>query len=175
MVEIDLTPSQEQSLTTLVNQHRPGEGPVKAQRVADEVDRSLGTIQNQMQRLAQLGVVEGVSGPTGGYKPTELAFQALGREPLDDTEDVTVAHEYDRLDVTVDRIRFRSVHHPESCHVELHLQQSVDKFSVGQAVAAGPTPLSNRVVAGTVEGIDTTTNTLVLDVAQVEAPVEPPE
>ena len=175
MVEIDLTPSQEQSLTTLLNQHRPGEGPVKAQRVADEVDRSLGTIQNQMQRLAQLGVVEGVSGPTGGYVPTELAYRALGREPLEESEALTVAHEYDRVDVTVDRIRFTSVHHPESCRVELHLQQSVDGFSVGQPVAAGPTPSTNLVVAGTVEGIDTTTNTLILDVAQLEAPVEPPE
>lgn len=175
MVEIDLTPSQEQSLTALMNQYRPEEGPVKAQRVADEVDRSLGTVQNQMQRLAQLGVVEGVSGPTGGYVPTDLAFRTLDRELLEDTQNVTVAHEYERLDVTVDRIRFTSVHHPESCHVELHLQQSVDGFSVGQPVAAGPTPLSGLVVAGTVEGIDDTTNTLILDVAQLEAPVESPE
>jgi len=174
MVEIDLTPSQEQSLTALVNQHRPGEGPVKAQRVAEEVDRSLGTIQNQMQRLAQLGVVEGVSGPSGGYIPTDLAFQALDREPIEESQAVTVAHDYERLDVTVSRIRFTSVHHPDSCHVELHLQQSVDGFSVGQPVAAGPTPESGLVVAGTIEGIDDTTNTLILDVAELEAPVEPP-
>ena len=175
MVQIDLTPSQTQSLTALVNRYHPGEGPVKAQIVADEVGRSLGTIQNQMQRLAQLGVVEGVSGPAGGYRPTDLAFQALDRTPLDDSEAVTVAHDYDRLDVTVDQIRFTSVHHPETCRVELHLQQSVDDFSVGQPVAAGPTPLSGLVVAGNIEGIDDTTNTLILDVAELEAPVEPPE
>jgi len=175
MVQIDLTTSQEQTLTALVNQHRPGEGPVKAQDIADAVDRSLGTIQNQMQRLAQLGVVEGVSGPTGGYEPTALAFQALGREPLAETEALTVAHDYERLDVTVDQITFKSVHHPDSCRVELHLQQSVDGFSVGQAVAAGPTPLSGLVVAGTIEAIEDTSNTLILDVAQLEAPVERPE
>jgi len=175
MVQIDLTTSQEQTLTALVNQHSPGDGPVKAKTVADEVDRSLGTIQNQMQRLAQLGVVEGVSGPAGGYEPTELAFQALDREPLDESADVTVAHEYERLDVTIDQISFKSVHHPESCRVELHLQQSVADFDIGQAVAAGPTPLSGLVVAGTIEAIDDTTNTLILDIAQLEAPVEPPE
>jgi len=175
MVQIDLTTSQEQTLTALVNQHRPGEGPVKAQAIAEAVDRSLGTIQNQMQRLAQLGVVEGVSGPAGGYEPTELAFQALGREPLAETAAVTVAHDYERLDVTVDQITFTSVHHPESCRAELHLQQSVAEFSVGQAVAAGPTPLSGLVVAGTIEAIDDTSNTLILDVAQLEAPVEEPE
>ena len=175
MVQIDLTTSQEQTLTALVNHHRPADGPVKAQTVADAVDRSLGTIQNQMQRLSQLGVVEGVSGPAGGYEPTDLAYQALDREPLDETEAVTVAHDYDRLDVTVDQIRFTSVHHPDSCRVELHLQQSVDGFAVGQAVAAGPTPLSGLVVAGTIEAIEDTTNTLILDVAQLKAPVEPPE
>jgi len=175
MVQIDLTTSQEQTLTALVNQYRPGEGPVKAKTVAEQVSRSLGTIQNQMQRLSQFGVVEGVSGPAGGYKPTETAYEALGREPLDETEALTVAHEYERLDVTVDQIGFKSVHHPENCRVELHLQQSVDGFSIGQAVAAGPTPLSGLVVAGTIKAIEDTTNTLILDVAQLEAPVEPPE
>ena len=175
MVQIDLTTSQEQTLTALVNQYRPGEGPVKAQAVADTVDRSLGTIQNQMQRLAQLGVVEWTSGPAGGYEPTDLAFQALGREPLAETTAVTVAHDYERLDMTVDRLTFKSVHHPESCRAELHLQQSVADFDVGQAVAAGPFPLSKLVVAGTVEAIDDTSNTLILEIAQLEAPVEEPE
>jgi len=174
MVQIDLTTSQEQSLTALVNQHRPGEGPVKAQAVADAVDRSLGTVQNQMQQLSQFGVVEGVSGPAGGYKPTELAYRTLGREPLDETEALTVARDYERLDVTIDRIRFKSVHHPESCRVELHLRQSISDFEIGQPVAAGPTPLSGLVIAGTVEAVDDTKNTLILDVAELEAPVEPP-
>ena len=175
MVDIELTSSQTQSLTALVNQYSPGDGPVKAQLIADDVDRSLGTIQNQMQRLAQLGVVEGVSGPAGGYKPTEMAYDALGRESLDETESLTVAHEYERIDVTIDRMTFKSVHHPDSCRVELHLQQPVATFSTGQAVAAGPTPLSGLVVAGTIEAIDDTNNTLILDVAQLEAPVDPPE
>jgi len=127
-----------------------------------------------MQQLSQFGVVEGVSGPAGGYKPTELAFEALGREPLEETEALTVAHDYDRLDVTIDRISFKSVRHPENCRVELHLRQSVSDFAVGQPVAAGPTPLSGLVVAGTVKAVDATKNTLILDVAELEAPVEPP-
>lgn len=174
MVDIELTPSQEQSLTALVNLHDPEAGPVKAKAVADEVDRSLGTIQNQMQRLSQFGVVEGVSGPAGGYEPTDLAYQTLGREPLDETAGMTLAHDFERLDVTVDRITFKSVHHPENCRAEVHLQQSIDGFSVSQAVAVGPTPQAGLVVAGTIEAIEDTANTLILDVAELEAPVEPP-
>jgi len=44
-----------------------------------------------------------------------------------------------------------------------------------QAVAVGPTPQSALVVAGEVEGVDETNGSVVLDVAIVEAPVEPPE
>ncbi|GGN98164.1 MULTISPECIES: HTH domain-containing protein [Haloarcula] len=175
MVQIDLTTSQEQTLTALVNHHRSADGPVKGQTIADDVDRSLGTVQNQMQSLAQLGLVEGHSGPEGGYVPTEQAYAALGRDPGAETESLTVARDFERLDVTVDGIRFTTVNHPEECRAQLHLQQSVGQFSVGQAVAAGPTPKHNLVVAGTIVAIDDTQNTLILDIAQVEAPVEPPE
>jgi predicted transcriptional regulator len=174
MATIDLTTSQRQTLTALVNSYRPDDGPVKAQTVAEHVDRTLGTVQNQMQRLSQLGVVDGVSGPSGGYKPTELAYEVLDREPVDDSADLTLAHGYDRVDVTVDEIRFTNVHHPESCRARIHLQQSVDQFSVGQAVAVGPTPMAKLVVAGEIEAVDDTTNTLLLEVAQIEAPVDQP-
>ncbi|WP_276272677.1 TrmB family transcriptional regulator [Haloarcula litorea] len=175
MVQIELTSSQEQTLTALVNRYRADDGPVKGQTVADDVDRSLGTVQNQMQSLAQLGLVDSLSGPEGGYVPTELAYDALDRDPIAETETVTLAREYERIDVTVDRITFKSVHHPEACRAQLHLQQSVADFTEGQAVAAGPTPNHHLVVAGTVEAVDDTSNTLIVDVAQVEAPVEPPE
>ncbi|WP_254271965.1 Rrf2 family transcriptional regulator [Haloarcula marina] len=174
MVQIDLTSSQEQSLTALVNRHRSEDGPVKGQTIADDVDRSLGTVQNQMQSLAQLGLVESLSGPDGGYLPTDLAYESLGRDPLGETETVTMAREFERIDVTVDRIRFTSVNHPDACRAQLHLQQSVNQFSVGQAVAAGPTPQFGLVVAGEIEAIDDTSNTLIVDIAQLEAPVEPP-
>lgn len=175
MVQIDLTSSQEQTLTSLVNRHREAEGPVKGQTVADEVDRSLGTVQNQMQSLAQLGLVDSVSGPEGGYVPTELAYDALGRDPLEETESMRMAHEYERLDVTVDRITLSGVHHPEQCRAQVHLQQSVGQFDVGQAVAVGPTPQYGLVVLGEIAAVDDTSNTLILDVAQMEAPVEAPE
>lgn len=175
MANIDLTTSQRQTLTVLVNNHQPGAGPVKAQAIAEDVDRTLGTVQNQMQRLSQLGVVDGVSGPSGGYKPTKLAYHVLDREPLAESTDLILAHGYDRIDVTVDRITFKSVHHPDSCRAQIHLQQSVDAFSVGQAVAVGPTPVSKLVVAGEIEAIDGTTNTLILEIARIEAPVSPPE
>lgn len=175
MAQIDLTTSQRQTLAALVNSYRPGDGPVTAETVAENVDRTLGTVQNQMQQLSQLGVVEGVSGPTGGYKPTKRGYAVLDREPVDDSTDLILARGYDRVDITVDEISFTHVHHPDSCRAHIHLQQSVAEFSIGQAVAIGPTPLSKLVVAGEIEAIDDTRNTLILDIAQIEAPVDPRE
>ncbi|WP_324760095.1 TrmB family transcriptional regulator [Haloarcula montana] len=175
MVQIELTGSQQRTLTTLVNRHQSADGPVKGRVIADEIDRNLGTVQNQMQSLAALGLVESVSGPSGGYKPTELAYDAIGRDSMDDAESVTLAHDFERVDVTVEEINLTGVHHPEECQARVHLQDPVSQFSVGQAVALGPTPVAGLVVAGTVVAVDATNNQLVVDVAQLEAPVEPPE
>ncbi|WP_284010938.1 TrmB family transcriptional regulator [Haloarcula pelagica] len=175
MVQIELTSSQQRTLTALVNRHQSADAPVKGRVIADEIDRNLGTVQNQMQSLAALGLVESVSGPSGGYEPTDLAYEAIGRDRTDDAESVTLAREYERVDVTVEEINLTGVHHPEKCQARVHLQDSVAQFDVGQAVALGPTPVAGLVVAGTVKAVDTTNNQLVVDVAQLEAPVEPPE
>ena len=41
------------------------------------MDRAPGTIRNQMQSLKALNLVESITGPRGGYKATEAAFEAL--------------------------------------------------------------------------------------------------
>jgi predicted transcriptional regulator len=175
MTQIELTSSQRRVLTALVNAHQDTDSPITGEEVADIVDRNPGTIRNQMQSLTSLGLVEGIPGPKGGYKPTADAFDAIGRTKMDDPESVTLAREYDRVDVTVEQIDFQTVLHPDQCRAQIHLQASVQPFSEGQAVAVGPTPKSKLVVAGTVEAVDETSGSIILDVAKVEAPVEPPD
>jgi predicted transcriptional regulator len=70
MSSIELSPSQRQILSALVNLHGEHEQAVKGEQIAEEVDRNPGTIRNQMQSLKALQLVEGVPGPKGGYKPT---------------------------------------------------------------------------------------------------------
>ncbi len=142
-----------------------------ADRIAAVIDRTPGSVRNQMQSLRSLGVVTGVAGPTGGYEPTERAFAVLGRDDLDERATVTLSQDFERVSVTVAEIRFPNVLHPEECTARVHFRESVPKLAVDDSIAIGPTPLSHLVVAGRVEAVTDTANEVLLDVAVVEGPV----
>lgn len=173
MSHAELSESQRRILTALVNDFQQTDEPVKAQRIAETIDRDAGSIRNQMQSLKTLNLVEGVPGPSGGYRPTEDAFAVLDRDRLDDRAKVTLSGNYDRIDVTVDEIDFTNVQHPETCTAHVHLQQSAGQIEPGDPVAIGPTPNSNLVIAGELEVINDTADELVVDVAVAEAPLSP--
>ncbi|WP_132057539.1 Rrf2 family transcriptional regulator [Halorussus amylolyticus] len=175
MSTIELTPSQKTILTALVNLHRDTEDAVKGEDIAAEVDRNPGTIRNQMQSLKALQLVEGVPGPKGGYKPTANAFEALDVQKMDSAAEVPLFHNDEQVeDSNVEEIDLSSVHHPELCRAEIHLQGSVRKFHEGDIVRVGPTPLSKLVIEGAVDGKDDTSNILILKINSMEAPSETP-
>jgi predicted transcriptional regulator len=176
MSSIELTPSQRTILTALINLHREQEDSIKGEDIAGEVDRNPGTIRNQMQSLKALQLVEGVPGPKGGYKPTARAYEALDLQRMEEPARVPLAHDGEPVeDANVDEINLTSVHHPELCRAQIHLQGSLRDFHEGDSVTVGPTPLSKLVVRGTVDGKDDTNNTLMLKIDGMEAPGEEPD
>ncbi|EMA62471.1 MULTISPECIES: Rrf2 family transcriptional regulator [Halorubrum] len=176
MSSIELTSSQKSILTALINLYGEQEDAVKGEAIAEEVDRNPGTIRNQMQSLKALQLVEGVPGPKGGYKPTSNAYEALDIQRMDEPADVPIFHEGEEVTgVNVDGIDLSSVHHPELCRAEIHVQGSVRKFHEGDSVTVGPTPLSKLVIDGTVDGKDDTANILILRIDDMRAPDEPAE
>ena len=173
MASIELTASQRTILRALVNLHGETESAVKGEEIAEEVGRNPGTIRNQMQSLKALQLVEGVPGPKGGYKPTTNAFDALDVQRMDEPASVRIVHDGEEVDdVNVEEIHLTSVHNPDLCRAELHLQGSVKAFHEGDYVRAGPTPLSALVVEGTIDGKDATANVLVLEIEGMVAPVD---
>ena len=175
MSSIELTSSQQTILTALVNLHRDTDEPVKGEDIAAEVDRNPGTIRNQMQSLKALQLVEGVPGPKGGYKPNAQAFEALDVQRMDEPAEVKLTRGGEQLEgLNVDQINLASVHHPELCRAEVYVQGSITGIDEGDEVAVGPTPLSKLVVHGEVDGIDDTSNSLVLRITGMEAPAEEP-
>ncbi|SDM79727.1 hypothetical protein SAMN04487949_2624 [Halogranum gelatinilyticum] len=175
MSSIELTPSQQQILTALINLYRESESAVKGEDIAEEVDRNPGTIRNQMQSLKALQLVEGVPGPKGGYKPTANAYEALDIQEMDEPAAVPLFHEGERVEkVNVEGIDLSSVHHPEKCRAEIHVQGSVRDFHEGDAVTVGPTPLSKLVIEGKLDGKDDTSNVLILVIESMIAPSEEP-
>jgi predicted transcriptional regulator len=176
MSSIELTSSQKTILTALINLHRESEDAVKGEDIAAEVDRNPGTIRNQMQSLKALQLVEGVPGPKGGYKPTANAYEALDVNQMDEPAFVPLFHNGEEVEnVNVDEIDLSSVHHPELCRAEIHIQGSVRDFHEGDDVTVGPTPLSKLVIEGTVDGKDDTNNIIILRIDEMIAPAEDPE
>lgn len=65
-------------MQSLINLYRKAEGKsIKGEEIAEMMNRNPGTIRNQMQSLRSLGLVKGVPGPRGGYKPTIEAYHTL--------------------------------------------------------------------------------------------------
>jgi predicted transcriptional regulator len=175
MSSIELTSSQKTILTALINLHRETEDAVKGEDIADEVDRNPGTIRNQMQSLKALQLVEGVPGPKGGYKPTANAYEALDVDQMDEPAAVPLLHNGEPVDTAnIGEIDLSSVHHPDLCRAEIHVQGSVREFHEGDGIRVGPTPLSKLVIDGTIDGKDDTDNILILRIDDMQAPAEEP-
>ncbi|UHQ98090.1 Rrf2 family transcriptional regulator (plasmid) [Natrinema zhouii] len=175
MSSIELTSSQKTILTALINLYPKTENAVKGEDIAAEVDRNPGTIRNQMQSLKALQLVEGVPGPKGGYKPTANAYEALDVEQMEEPASVPLFHDGETVeDANVEEIDLSSVHHPELCRAEIHLQGSIRSFSEGDEVNVGPTPLSKLVINGVLDGKDDTNNILILRIKSMEAPADQP-
>jgi predicted transcriptional regulator len=171
MSSIELSSSQKTILNALINLHRETESAVKGEKIAGEVDRNPGTIRNQMQSLKALQLVEGVPGPKGGYKPTATAFEVLDIQQMDEPAAVPLRHEGEPVDeANVAEIDLSSVHHPELCRAEIHLQGSMGDFHEGDEVTVGPTPLSKLAIDGIVDGKDDTSNILILRIESMQAP-----
>lgn len=175
MSSIELTPSQKKILRALTNLHKESESAIKGEDIAEQVDRNPGTIRNQMQSLKALQLVEGVPGPKGGYKPTAAAYEALEIQQMDDPASVPLEHEGQPVDdVIVEEIDLSSVHHPELCRAEIHIQGAMGEIHEDDSVIVGPTPLSKLVIEGRVDGKDDTNNILILRIEDMVAPAEEP-
>jgi len=171
MSSIELTSSQKTILTALVNLYREQEDAVKGEDIAEEVGRNPGTIRNQMQSLKALQLVEGVPGPKGGYKPTATAYEALDVDQIDQPATVPLFRNGERVeDANVEGVDLTTVHHPDLCRAEIHVLGSVNDFHEGDEVTVGPTPLSNLVVDGIVDGRDGTNNVVILRIEDMRAP-----
>lgn len=171
MVEVELTESQRELLATLVAAHRESESTVTASTLGESVGRNPATIRNQIQSLKALGLVEGIPGPRGGYKPTTDAYEVLDSEGIDDPESVTLARDYDRVDITVEGIDLTGVNDPEACVARLQFSESVAGIGAGDPIAVGPTPVSGLTLAGEVTAVEESSNTVTVDVARLEAPL----
>ena len=165
---MDLTTIQKDILTALINLQRQTECSVKGEEIAELIHRNPGTIRNQMQLLKALGLVEGVPGPKGGYRPTGDAYQALDIEVMNEEMVVPVYRNGAALsNATTAEISFTTVRNPEKCKGVVKVIGNIKDFVAGDTIQVGPTPVNRLTVRGDVFGRDDSNNLVLVNITEM--------
>jgi predicted transcriptional regulator len=165
---MELTMIQKDIIIVLVNLQRQQNRSIKGEEIVEAIQRNPGTIRNQMQLLKALGLVEGIPGPKGGYKPTGLAYDALRIQQLNN-ESVVPLYRNDKVanDVTAIEISFMTVRNPEVCDGVVRVIGSTKDFVIGDKIQIGPTPVNRLIIRGEVTGRDDTTNSIFFKINEM--------
>lgn len=166
-----LTSVQKEILQSLINLYRQSDGKsIKGEEIAEMMNRNPGTIRNQMQSLRSLGLVKGVPGPRGGYKPTIEAYHNLNITDANKETQVPLFKDGKLLkDLTVAKIEFTSIPHPGECEAAIKAIGNIKSIDLGDRVRVGPTPVNKLVINGVVVGRDDMDNILLLDTTGIRS------
>ena len=166
-----LTSVQKEILQTLINLYQSSNGKsIKGEDIAEVMNRNPGTIRNQMQSLRSLGLVKGVPGPRGGYKPTIEAYHSLNIKVSDKDSKVPIYRNGERLeDISVAKIEFTSVPQPSECEAAIKVLGSIKDLNLGDTIRIGPTPVNNLGVMGEIVGRDDMDNILLVDTTTIRS------
>lgn len=166
-----LTSVQKEILQTLINLYQSSNGKsIKGEDIAEIMSRNPGTIRNQMQSLRSLGLVKGVPGPRGGYKPTVEAYHSLNISVTEDDFNVPLYKDGERLEnISVAKIEFTSVPQPGECEAAIKVLGNIKDLNLGDTIRIGPTPVNNLGVIGKIVGRDDMDNILLVDTTTIRS------
>ncbi|HML05360.1 MAG TPA: CBS domain-containing protein, partial [Methanobacterium sp.] len=117
-----------------------------------------------------LGLVKGVPGPRGGYKPTIEAYHTLNISAIDKEALVPVFKGGEEIkDLNVARIEFTSIPHPGECEAAIKVMGNIKQLDLGDKIRVGPTPVNKLVVNGMVVGRDDMDNLILLDTTSIRS------
>jgi transcriptional regulator len=165
---MELTPIQKDIVIALINLQRQKDRAIKGEEIAELIQRNPGTIRNQMQLLKALGLVEGVPGPKGGYKPTGSAYESLRIQQL---KNETVVPLYRNSTVvtgtTAAEISFTTVRNPDVCNGVVRVLGNTKDFTIDDKIQVGPTPVNHLIIRGEVTGRDDTSNSILFNITEM--------
>ena len=165
---MELTPIQKDIIIAFINLQRQKDRAIKGEEIAELIQRNAGTIRNQMQLLKALGLVEGVPGPKGGYKPTGSAYESLRIQQL---KNETVVPLYRNNMVingtTAAEISFTTVRNPDACNGIVRVIGNTKDFIIDDKIQVGPTPVNRLIIRGEVTGRDDTSNAILFNITEM--------
>ena len=165
---VELNPIQKDLIIALINLQRQKDRAIKGEEIAVVIQRNPGTIRNQMQLLKALGLVEGIPGPKGGYKPTGSAYEALSMQQLEN-ESVVPLFRNDMMvnGATAAKISFTTVRNPDACDGVVRIIGNTKDFVMGDKLQIGPTSVNRLIIRGEVIGRDDTTNSIHFNIGEI--------
>jgi predicted transcriptional regulator len=165
---MELTQIQKDIIIALINLQRQKDRSIKGEEIAEVIQRNPGTIRNQMQLLKALGLVEGVPGPKGGYKPTGAAYDTLRIQHLNNESVVPLYRNGLVINgITAAEISFTTVRNPEACNGVVRVIGSTKDFLIDDKLQIGPTPVNRLIIRGEVTGRDDTTNSIFFNITEM--------
>ena len=168
---VELTQIQKEILNALVTLYKRKSGSsIKGEEIAELINRNPGTVRNQMQALRALGLVEGVPGPKGGYRPTAKAYEFLSITRPEIAVRVPIAVNDQMIDdLSAEEIVLPSLSHPTICQGIVKIMGDIKKINIGDYVVIGPTPVNELMVYGNVVGRDDTEKLIVISINKIFA------
>ncbi|HJJ98866.1 MAG TPA: CBS domain-containing protein [Methanocorpusculum sp.] len=165
---MDLSLIQKDILITVISLYNQYSHPIKGEEIANIIKRNPGTVRNQMQALKSLGLVDGVPGPKGGYRPTSRAYSELNITADNSEIEVAILRNGEMVDdVRVNEIDFTTLMHADLCHALIKMIGNVHTFEVGDKVTIGPTPVNKLLIKGEVFGKDEINNALLISTSEM--------
>jgi predicted transcriptional regulator len=162
---MNLTTIQRDILTAVINVHRIEGRAAKGDEIAELLDRNPGTIRNLMQSLKVLSLVEGMTGPKGGYRATANAYGALNIEATGDVLTVPVVRNGVFMEgTTASEVVLDKVMHTNLCDGVVRIIGNIRDFNVGDSIEVGPTPVNKLYIRGTVTGRDDSMSRLIIHI-----------
>lgn len=156
-VKINLMPVQKDIISTVVRIYGTNGIALKSSELAKALERSEGTVRNQMQNIRALGLVESRTGPYGGYIPTSLAYEVLNFEKS--KMDIPVYKNEENTGVLLNQLIITS-----SNMAKLHILGDTHDFDIGDEIKIAS---KSFIFCGRMVGRDSSSNTLLtsIDVA----------
>ncbi|MDR2854696.1 MAG: CBS domain-containing protein [Methanomicrobiales archaeon] len=165
---MDLSLIQKDILITLITLYEQKSAPIKGEEIAQIIQRNPGTVRNQMQALKTSGLVDGISGPRGGYHPTTAAFNLLNLPEGAKNAEVQISRNGVLLhDIRVLKVSFTTLSYADICHGVIQISGSVREFAAGDLIIIGPTPVNKLMLSGEVFGKDESEKTVIVSIFEM--------
>ncbi|CAD6492135.1 MAG: Winged helix-turn-helix transcription repressor,HrcA DNA-binding [Candidatus Argoarchaeum ethanivorans] len=158
-----LTHVQLKMLQHLIRIYHIQNDVVRAEDIAEKINRNSGTVRNQMAILKSLHLVRSVAGSRGGYLPTEAAYQHL--HTTNKKSNTRVYKNGKKVeDVGVEDILLNTT--KPLCSI-IRLSGNTHEFNIGDTITVYPI-LFKQILDATVIGRDDTRSSIITKLTNSE-------